>query len=107
MTTHASTTDSMDALEATNRIVDASTLQATAFGQFFTVYSMFQRIDTLLYQSLALALAVAFLIMLLSLPIHVSLIIGVIVVMVDMDLMAAVSTQSISPSLPSTGDSTA
>ena len=93
MTTHASTEDSMDALEATNAIVDASALDATAFGQFFPVFSMFQRIDGLLYASLGTALAVAFLIMLLSLPIHVSLIIGIIVVMVDMDLMAAIYWQ--------------
>lgn len=93
MTTSTDTTDNMNALKSTNDIVDKSPLTATAFGPLFTVYSMFARIDDILYSSLAMALAVAFLIMLLSLPIHVALLIAAIVVMVDADLIAAIYWQ--------------
>lgn len=94
MTTSTDTTDNMNALRLTNEIVDSSSLTATAFGPLFTVYSMFSRIDDLLYTSLAMALAVAFVIMLLSLPIHVALLISAIVVMVDADLLAAIYWQN-------------
>jgi len=83
----------MEALRLTNDIIDATPLKATAFGPYFTIYSMFTRIDDLLYASLATALAVAFAIMLLSLPIHVALLISAIVVMVDADLLAAIYWQ--------------
>ena len=94
MTTSTDTKFNMDALRSTNEIVDNSPLAATAFGPLFTVYSMFARIDDLLYTSLAMALGVAFVIMLLSLPIHVALLIAAIVVMVDADLLAAIYWQN-------------
>ena len=93
MVASTDTTDNMNALRVTNEIVDNSPLAATAFAPQFTVFSMFARIDDLLYVSLAMALGVAFVIMLLSLPIHVALLISFIVVMVDADLLAAIYWQ--------------
>ena len=79
--------DSMDSLERINDIIDASPLDATAYGSFFAIFSMFIRIEKLLYASLGLALAVAFVIMLLSVHVGVALLIALIVVIVDADLL--------------------